>query len=121
MRRLLRSGFRGLLVVVGATLVLTGCQWSMYGSGPGRTGFNPAESTIRFTNVGQLQLGWTAAVTGPAIVGGGVVFTVATPTGSSAGTAPALRAFAANGVDGCTSAVPAVCSPLWTAATPGLQ
>jgi hypothetical protein len=103
--------------VVVTGLLLGGCQWAMYGFGPGRTGSNPIESTIGLGNVAQLQLRWTAAVTSPVsspeenqiVVANNLVYAAIAP-----GVHPAtVDVFDAAGVNGCAG-TPKVCAPLWT-------
>ncbi len=114
------AGFAVLSVVV-ASLLLGGCQWSMYGFGSGRTGSNPFESTIGVGNVGQLQLRWTAPVTSPVsivedngfVVANNLVYASVGPNVRRS----AVDVFDAVGVTGCAG-TPKVCTPVWSAAVP---
>src|ERR1700675_377633 len=101
------------LVAFGAavTLLLTACDWTMFGYGPDRTRSSP-DNSVRVGGVARLAASWTGA-TGAAMnsspaVANGVVY-----VGSFD---HKLYAFDADGRATCNG-VPTACVPLWTAMT----
>jgi hypothetical protein len=85
-------------------------EWSQFGYGPERTGYQPDETTIGPGNVGSLTAARTYATGGspssPLIVDG-ILY---------ADKGNQLQAFDATGMTDCSTA-PVKCTPLWTAAT----
>src|SRR5262245_17595584 len=63
-----------LVAVAGAALALAGCFWPAPGAEPGRSAFNPAESTLTPDTVAGLRVLWAApgdgAAMGPPVVSG---------------------------------------------------
>ena len=66
----------GTFVLAGVCAVLlSGCNWAMYGYGPSHTHYNPGESKIGVDNVATLLTKWSATTAGdvessPAVVDG---------------------------------------------------
>ncbi len=85
-------------------------EWSQLGYGPGRTGYQPDETTIGPGNVGSLTAARTYATGGspsPPLIVDGILY---------ADSGNQLQAFDATGMTDCSTA-PVSCTPLWTAAT----
>jgi outer membrane protein assembly factor BamB len=100
--RMMRT-MRVLLLLAAATLLLGGCDWTTFRSGPARMGFNPGESKINAGNVGQLTQQWVTAGSSsasPPVVSGALLY--------SGG----IAAFSADGSQNCSGA-PKVCQPIW--------
>jgi outer membrane protein assembly factor BamB len=99
-----------LLVVI--VLVAAGCDWTMFGYGPGNTRYNPSEKTIAPGNVASLTTAWSASVdeSTSAAVANGMVY-----VGSDD---EHVYAFDAAGSAGC-SGTPKTCAPLWSASVFG--
>jgi hypothetical protein len=108
---------QALVVLLATLVVVSSCQWSMYGGDPGRTGWNRAESTISTANVGQLQARWSTSSKGRMVVAGGRVYVAAVLPGNVTPPETSVSVFDAAGQDGC-SGTPTVCAPLWTYAAP---
>ena len=85
-------------------------EWSQFGYGPDRTGYQPDETTIGPGNVGSLTAARTYATGGspsPPLIVDGILY---------ADKGNQLQAFDATGMTDCSTA-PVKCTPLWTAAT----
>jgi eukaryotic-like serine/threonine-protein kinase len=68
-----------LMATVALMLLATGCDWAQFRFGAQHSGYNPGETTISATNVGQLTQKWTFTSGGPigsspAVVAGVVYF-----------------------------------------------
>jgi hypothetical protein len=103
-------------VAIVASVLLASCQWAMYGGGPGRTGWNTAESTVGVGNVAQLQPAWTAPVllAEPFVVAGNLLYASVDVGQPNA----VVEVFDALGAAGCAG-TPKACAPLWYAVVPG--
>jgi outer membrane protein assembly factor BamB len=103
--------------VIVLAVVLAGCDWPMFRSGPERTGFTPDLSISKDAVASGLTLDWAslggAGLSSPAVAAGKVY--VVGQFGSAALT---MQVFDAAGNTGCTG-TPKRCSPLWTSASLG--
>jgi outer membrane protein assembly factor BamB len=102
------------MLALAAVLVLSGCDWTMFGLVPSHTRYNATENAISTSNVSGLVQRFVASTGGfvlssPAVANG-VVY-----VGSGDGK---FYAFSATGTSGC-SGTPISCSPLWVATTGG--
>jgi putative hemolysin len=106
-----------MIVATACTLLLTGCDWPSFMSGPAHTGtssdtsISAADATHGLTEKWQAGLGdpVTPEVSGSAVVAGGLVY-VATQGGT-------LEAFKTDGGTSCsTTGTPKFCDPVWKSA-----
>ena len=103
-----------LALLVGAVVLMAGCDWTAFRFGADRTGFNPVETSIGIANDSTLTEEFTMqtgreVLSSPAVANGVVYFT---------STDKQLYAVDATGANGCSGS-PKVCTPLWTATLGG--
>jgi outer membrane protein assembly factor BamB len=109
-----RSRLAGAMLIP-LMLVLSGCDWTMFGFDATHSGHNAAEVRIGTSNVGSLvEVGSTAATdevvsSSPTIANDILYVTSSNPDGGT------LSAYAANGSANCSRSIPKTCRPLWTA------
>ena len=109
----------GGAIAIPLVLVLSGCDWPMFGFDATHSGYNAAETVIGTSNVGTLvERGTTVATdelisSSPTIANDVLYVTSSNPDGGT------LSAYSADGSANCSSSVPQTCTPLWTAHPPG--
>ena len=104
---------RRIALVTVLMVALGGCGWFQYRGDAAHTGYQPFETKISTSNVGQLTREWTASpgyTSSSPAVANGVLY---------AGAAPGLFAYDAAGGPNCADLKP--CAPLWAAAIGSVQ
>src|SRR5689334_20866538 len=105
---------RAVVAAVTVVVVATGCEWVLPGYGPGGTHHNPQEQDLGVAEVRTLTADWVATL-------GSSAGTTAIPVVKSnvivTATDGRLRAFAADGSQGCTTGTLPTCAPIWSSGT----
>src|SRR2546425_5122827 len=96
---------------VGVEALTDQADWAQYDHDPAHTGYNPAETVINASNVGELAESWRGTV--GATVDGIAVANGVAYVGARNGK---IYAFDATGTTNCSGA-PKLCSPLWSGLT----